>query len=208
MLLVALVGGCGSPTADVDAGGQDATVDGAVDACEGFGCTDAFTQPDALPVTQVVCPDAGYYITVNGDGVMKTLSSSFAGVPVAEFLDCCGSTTFRIVASESPDAGASVQLTQPAFENNVDGGVTFGPSTNDVYFRADGTPFASFYVPDASAVNTYTHVDPPGGIVSGSYVATVATSLKPDAATLSISGTFLACRVSDAYCGCPPPPGP
>ncbi len=208
MLLVALVGaGCGSTTVDVDAAAQDATIDGAGDACEGFGCVDAFAQPDGA-VAPIVCPDAGYFITVNGDGVAKTLSSGFDGLPIAQFIDCCGYTAFSIVGSESADGGASIRLEQASAES-ADGGLTFGASANDAYFRSDGTPFASSYVPDASPpVTTYTHVDPPGGTVAGSYAVTVATSAQPDAAALSLSGTFFVCRVDDVYCGCPPPPHP
>ncbi len=197
--------GCGSAPADVDGAAQDASVDDVDDACsDPFSCVDA--QPDGTGIETVACPDAGYYITIEGDGVTQKLSSGFYGVPMATLIDCCGYTALSIDGSKNPDGGASVHLQQPC-SKDPDGGLTFdsGPDYA-AYFRADGTTFSSNG--DASPTTVYTKLGPPGSVVAGSYAVTVAASTQPDAATLSLSGTFFTCRIADSICECPPPPGP
>lgn len=196
---------CGSTPADVDGAAQDASVDAVGDACSTpFSCIDA--QPDGPGIETVACPDGGYYITIDGDGVTQTLSSGFYGVPVATLIDCCGYRALSIEGSKNPDGGAGMQLQQPC-SKDPDGGLTFPPGLDIVaYYRSDGTTFSSFG--DASLTTVYTELGPPGSVVADSYAVTVATSTQPDAATLSLSGTFFMCRIADAICGCPPPPGP
>jgi hypothetical protein len=96
---------------------------------------------------------------------------------------------------------------QQACSKEPDGGLTFQPGPDIVaYRRSDGTTFSSFG--DASLTTVYTELGPPGSVVAGSYAVTVAASTQPDAATLSLSGTFFMCRMADSICECPPPPGP
>jgi len=193
---------CGSVPADVDAGAQDATTADAVDACsDPFAC---FEKVDA-PSGQPVCPDAGYYFTINGDGDAATLSASSDGVPTAFYFDCCGYRAISIVASANLDGGTSIYVERASMEN-ADGGFTFFPGPNyAAYYRADGTTFGGW---DASLTTAFTQLDPPGGFVAGSYAVTVASSAQPDASTLSLFGTFLTCRTGDEFCTCPPPPHP
>jgi len=189
---------CGSASADVDAAAQDATLD------VGDECALSFLCFDGSSVEQTTCPDAAYYVTIQGDGVTQTLASSSRGLPYAFFFECCGQAAFSVVASENMDGGVSIQFQQPA-TTNADGGLVFSSGTDIVgYFRADGTGFSSYA--DASPI-VYTHVDPPGGVVAGTYAVDVATSSQPDAATLSLSGTFLVCRTESETCvSCPPKP--
>lgn len=214
LLGVAALGGasvatedCGSVPADVDGAAHDASVDDAGDACgTTFSCVDA--QPDGSSIETVACPDAGYYVTIDGDGVTQTLTSNvYYGVPVAYFIDCCGYQALGIVGSENPDGGAALRIEQ-ACSKDPDGGLTLQSGPDYVaYFRSGGTTFSS-YGDDASPTTVYTELGPPGSVVAGSYAVTVATSTQPDAATLSLSGTFFMCRVQDSICECPPPPGP
>jgi hypothetical protein len=201
-IFVAIIGlvDCGSAPADVDAAAQDATTDD-VDACsDPFACFDA--DLDA-PTGRVVCPDAAYYFTINGDGDGATLSSATPdGVPVAFYFDCCGYAALAVAASANPDGGPSVDLERASVEQ-ANGDFTFLPGPNyATYYRADGTGFGSY---DDSLTTVITQLDPPGGFVAGSYAVTVASSNQPDAATLSLSGSFFACRVGNEYCTCPPP---
>jgi hypothetical protein len=197
--------GCGTSPTVFDGAALDASVDGG-DACSGdpFSCFDAQLDFDGSGVQQVDCPDGGYFITIDGDGVTQTLSSGSYGGPVATLIDCCGTVALAINGSKTPDGGGSVSLEQ-ACSIEPDGGLTFhsGPDYV-VYVRSDGTTFFTSGL-DASLTTAYTAMGPPGTVVSGSYAVTVAT---PDAATLSLSGTFFTCRMPDAICVCPPPPGP
>jgi len=118
MLLAALVGaamlgsasftteGCGSVPADVDGAAQDAPahdvdagVDGALDS-EG-------------PPAQCVCPDAGCFITIDGDGPTQTLRSngippvSYVVLPNAPWSQVYYGQGLAMGGSENPDGGAS-----------------------------------------------------------------------------------------------------
>jgi hypothetical protein len=207
MFLAALVGGaalgsaslategCGSVAANVDGGAQDATVD-------------AHAQPDAQPdgsgVGPGACSDAGYYITINGDGVARTLSSNWgvpdASVPAAYYKPPCD-PLFVIAGSENPDGGTVLYFQIQIDDNESPPPAPQGPATL-VYARPDGTYFLS--APDFGQP-IYTALDTPGGVVAGSYAVTVATSTQPDAATLSLSGTFCTLRLPDGpSSNCPP----
>lgn len=198
--------GCGSTPAAIDASAQDAATDDVVDdACgtEPFACVDAST--DAPTTIGLTCADAGYFITVDGDGdAAATLSAGFIGIPVSYFVDCCGYTAMAVTGSAYRDGGTSIMLERSS-ARAPDGGITLTAGTSFAgYYRADGTTFG--FVGDASLTTTFTKLDPPGGLVAGSYAVTVADSKQPDAAMLSLSGTFLTCRLDDAICACPPPP--
>jgi hypothetical protein len=110
-----------------------------------------------------------------------------------------------IGGSESPDGGASLLFDIEIIED-PDGGLTVlgaGSSySNASYTRPDGTVFSPSSALNASV--TLTEAEPPGGFVAGSYTATVVDSTQPDAASLSLSGTFLTCRLHDV--GGPTPP--
>jgi hypothetical protein len=208
MYLAALVGGatlggaffategCGSVPADVDGGdggAHDATVDTVGDA-------QLDAQLDGSGVA--VCPgDAGYYITINGDGVPQTLSSNwgFADVSVpAAFYEPPCARLFVIAGSENPDGGTLLYF---QISSNTSPPPAPLSAATVVYARPDGAYFHS--APDFGQP-IYTEVGAPGGLVAGSYAVTVATSTQPDAATLSLSGTFCTLRLPDG----PPQPCP
>jgi hypothetical protein len=196
-----VVDGCGSVPADVDGGAHDATVDHVSSHPDAETYVDAYTQPDGASVVPVVCPgDAGYYITINGDGVMQTLSSDHAAdvsVPWAHYQPPCGGL-FVIEGSKSPDGGTLFYFYYNTNESPppVPAGFAHG-----AYTRGDGTYFftMSMFQP------TYTELGAPGGVVAGTYAVTVATSVDVDAATLSLSGTFCTLRLPDGKpMPCPP----
>lgn len=189
--------GCGSGAADVDAAVTDATVDDSPDNC--VFCVDA--QPDTSNIQpQIVCPDAGYSITIDGDGAEQTLSNV-----LSYFIDCCGYQAVAIVGLKSLDGGAGLRLEQASSET-PDGGLVPKDAGQDYagYWRPDGSVFAAPF--DASLTTSYTQLGPPGSIVAGSYAVTV--SAVPDGGTLSLSGAFVSCRTGDMICVCPPPPHP
>lgn len=188
---------CGS----APAAAQDAGADGH-DGPDAHNGPDGHLASDAGGVS-VVCPDAdgGYYITINGDGPMQTLSSSGASdvsVPWALYEPPCGGI-FVIEGSESPDGGSLLYFQYD--EATQSPPPTLGPAIA-TYSRGDGTYF--FSVPDLGQP-IYTELGAPGGVVAGSYAVTVATSTQPDAATLSLSGTFCTLRLADGQPRpCPP----
>jgi hypothetical protein len=219
MLLVALAGaaplvgasfveGCGSApraadgSTQLDGAAQDANVD------SGDAAPDS--DADVLPGPCLVVPDAGYFITIKGDGAEQTLRSNSS--PYV-FHDVAPSVPWAVVyfeqglaigGSESPDGGASMQF-DIEIKEDADGGVTlFGPNSgysDAKYTRHDGTLFSSSAL--AAAV-TLTEADPPGGILAGCYTVTVVDSTQPDASSLSLSGTFVTRRLPDS--GGPIPP--
>jgi hypothetical protein len=191
MALFIAAEGCGSdaPTS------SDASVDAMSDAAS-----------DANPSSDVsvasACGDAGYSITVAGDGVTHTLRGNWsdpdAGAPTAYYLPAC-SRLFVIAGSDMPDGGTR-------FYFQIDSDDSPGPAAPQgsavaIYVRADGTYFSSS---PSYTQPTYTEVGAPGGVVSGSY----AMTLSPDsdaASPLSLSGTFCALRQPDGPpTACPP----
>ena len=185
------VSGCGS----VPASTTDASADATNDAPSRLDA-----QSDAT--SAAACGDAGYFITVNGDGVARTFSYDSellpdASVPAAYYLPTC-SRLFVIAGSEKPDGGALLYF-------QIDSSFSPGPSLPDgtatlVYIRADGTWFAS---KPSNGQPTFTKLDAPGGVVAGTYALTVSDV---DASTqLSLSGAFCTSRLpDDGITPCPP----
>jgi hypothetical protein len=191
-----------SPEASL-AGGE-AGIDPGIDGAPG---------PDAgAPPTQCwVCPDGGYFITIDGDGVTQTLRSNSAnavfdfGKPGAPWSQAYYEQGLSIGGSTDPDGGASLEF-DIEIKEDPDGGLTiFGPGaaySYAYYTRQDGTSFSP--APGLSASMTLTEVGPPGGVVAGSYTVTVVDKTQGDAGSLSLSGTFSTCRLCD-YIGPTPP---
>ena len=189
---------CGSEPADVDGAAQDASVDH-VDAGIGWDAlSDAGTPP-----RYVACPDAGF-ITIDGDGPTQTVRSNvlppveYATIPAFPWSQAYYGQGLAMGGSESPDGGASL-IFDIEIQEDADGGLTVlgpGPKYSYAYYtRHDGTSFSP--TSGASASVTLTQADPPGGIVVGSYTAIVVDSTQPDAAPISLSGTFSTCRLWD-----------
>lgn len=180
---------CGSVPAVV----QDASVDST-----GPNAHDA--QSDASRVGP--CGDAGYYITIDGDGIPQTLSSNWGsdvGVPAAYYQPPCD-PLFVIAGSANPDGGTLLYFQIGSNESPGPGSAPQGPVTM-VYARPDGT---YFYSAPGFAQPIYTELGAPGGFVAGSYAVSVVNSAQPDAA-LSLSGTFCTLRVADGQPqNCPP----
>lgn len=202
--------GCGTPApAVIDAAVQDATVDSHDAGMEDAGMEAAIESGADAP-SLPVCPDAGYFITVDGDGVAQTLSSNsspavfYQGIPNAPWAQAYYAQGLAIGGSQDPDGGASLRFDIEITEN-ADGGLTiFGPGSvysYAYYTRQDGTLFSPTSAVAASM--TLTQADPPGGLVAGSYAVTVADS---DASSLLLSGTFLTCRLPDFFGPTPPSP--
>jgi hypothetical protein len=213
LVVVAALGGasmatedCGSVPADVDGATQDASVDHSVfDAhVPSDAPVESDAQSDASDVVPVVCPDpdAGYYITVNGDGDAQTLSSNTwldAGVPAAIYLPPCG-RIFVIQGSASSDGGTFLDF-QYDVTNQSPPPAPTGPAIA-MYSRGDGT---YFYSAPEFGQPIFTKLDAPGGSVAGTYAVTVAADTQPDAAPLSLSGTFCMLRLPDGpTLPCPP----
>jgi hypothetical protein len=196
----------GDGTSLVDGAAQDAKLD--------TGHVGMDAAPDAddggPPTPVMMCADAGF-ITISGDGPLQTLrSNSFpnvfhAGDPQYPWAVAYYHQGLSLGGSATPDGGASLLFDVEIVEDQ-DGGLTiFGPGSAysyATYTRQDGTLFSP--TSGLAASVTLTEADPPGGIVAGSYTATVVDSTQPDASTLSLSGTFSACRLHDT--GGPTPP--
>lgn len=192
--------GCGSVfgAADADGGGRDATeADGGIDG-------DAIDADAGAATAHCACPDAGYFITVLGDGPAQTLRSNggpaihYPDVPDAPWAQAYYAQGLAMSGSEDPDGGASLQLDIEITED-ADGGLALvGPGSAYAYAyytRQDGTSFSP--TSGLSASMTLTEADPPGGLVAGSYTATVVDSKQADGGSLSLSGTFVTCRLCD-----------
>ena len=97
----------------------------------------------------------------------------------------------KIQGSENPDGGALLDFWYDTNESPPP--APSGPALA-MYIRGDGT---SFFTWPTFGYPIYTEIDAPGGVVAGSYAFNVATSMQPDAATLSLSGTFCTLRLRD-----------
>ena len=159
-------------------------------------------QKDASPTGDDAQPqsDAGYYITIEGDDVTRTLQSNRgvpddASVPASFYVPGC-QRLFVIAGSENPDGGAILYF-QITSDDDPPPAPT-QPATL-VYERGDGTYFASqatFGQP------IFSELDGPGGVVAGSYDLTVTSA---EAGSLSLSGTFYTLRLPDEQPSpCPP----
>jgi hypothetical protein len=209
----------GDGTTDAAGSGTDASTDGsfadagaAPDALDHVG-RDAVAISDARvpPMHDSGCRDEGF-ITIEGDGLPLTLRSNstppvfYFKIPRTPWAQVYDGQGLAIGGSENPDGGAILRFDIEITEG-PDGGLTAlgGDSVYRYayYTRQDGTLFSP--TSSTAASITLTEVDPPGGVVAGSYTVTVASSEQADAATLSLSGTFLTCRLHD-FSGPTPPP--
>jgi hypothetical protein len=215
--------GCGGVPAGVgvQVSNVDAGLDGAVDQNADSGSDGAIGSDveagsdgavDADADATVVCGDAGSFITIDGDGPTQTLRSNgspsnLEGIPRSPWAQAYYGQGLSIAGSEDPDGGASVRFDVEIAENPDAGLTVLGAGSGyryAYYIRHDGTLFSPTSALAASI--TLTEADPPGGIVAGSYTVTVVDAAQPDAGSLSLSGTFLTCRLPD-YSG-PLPPQP
>jgi hypothetical protein len=186
-----------------DAGSNDATATN--DASDATVDNHVFDAWVGCPNNPVVCIDADYHITVNGNGPPQVLrydtaacgtaDAAYYHVPVAydyftttqadiiegAFLDQC-------LGAGLPDGDITAALYYGSFE--------YMETTNKGFFA-----YASSYI-DASASITFTRVDPPGGIVTGTYSSLVGAPGQPDA-SMTLYGDFVACRICNRT---PPPP--
>jgi len=194
---------------DVDAG-IDPGSDGAIGSEAGSG-SDGAIGSEADVAT--VCPDAGSFITIDGDGPTQTLRSNSSpavfldGIPSAPWAQEYDGQGLAIGGSEPPDGGASLRFDIEITETPDAGLTVVGPGSAyryAYYTRKDGTLFSP--TSSLAASMTLTEADPPGGVVAGSYTVTVVSSAQPDAGSLSLSGTFSTCRLPD-FSG-PTPPHP
>jgi hypothetical protein len=176
-------------------------------------------RPDAVAISDARaplrqdsgCPDEGF-ITIAGDGLPETLRSnstppvSYFKIPSTPWAQVYDGQGLAIGGSENPDGGAILRFDIEIAEG-PDGGLTvLGPDfvyRYAYYTRQDGTLFSP--TSSTAASITLTEVDPPGGVIAGSYAVTVANSEQADAASLSLSGTFSTCRLRD-FSGPTPPP--
>jgi hypothetical protein len=212
---VVLASACGNsvnPVGVPDA--KEIEVGTSPDVAEADDAGDA--EPDwwgGCPDLPVVCPDADYYFTVNGDGPEQILHSNVwtspgwrdnlgpspgdAGyhVPFARIYHWPENPPARDVSgSDSPDAGAHVE------KDDGGGAVLRWAGTyveiveHQVLYAKDDTQYSSVYA-DAQADVVYTQADPPGGVVAGTYSVSVASPY--DAGVLSIWGKFYTCRICD-----------
>jgi hypothetical protein len=159
-------------------------------------------QPDrwsGCPDVPVVCPDADFFVKINGDGPEQVLRST-------KWWDWMNNQ------SSSPnDAGYAVPLARVYhYPDNMppigdvwasdtpDGGTVFEIATTgssiEVWYTTGGTKFVSVYA-DAQPDAVYSQNDPPGGIVSGTFSAAVGSP--SEAGTRQIWGSFVACRICD-----------
>jgi len=189
----------------VACGDQPVSVDGSLSEASKFdvGSWDASNdvQPDwwnGCPDIPVVCPDADYLVTINGDGPPQVLRSndSLAKwgapiVPIYVFRPGGGQAPPErtVLASETPDGGSAIviSLDLNTCYDDRDGGLYGG-----------GTRYCSALA-DARAGVTLTHEDPPGGIVTGTYsvLANGWANGGPTGKTLFLSGSFTACHICD-----------
>jgi hypothetical protein len=184
-----------SPEASPGSGGSGAGID------SGSGGP---IEPDgsAPPANCWVCPDAGYFITITGDGVAQTLGSNSmpgtatVGIPSVPWAQASYYQGLTMGASTDPDGGASLWFDVEIHEDQ-NGGLTINTPTYSYayYTRQDGTSFSPG--PGLSASMTLTEVGPPGGVIAGSYTVAVVDKTQPDAGDLALSGTFLVCRLCD-----------
>jgi hypothetical protein len=211
----------GDGTTDASALGEDASPDGALaDAGAAHDVTldpigrdaGAIDSDAGLPTIQgSACKDAGF-ITIEGDGLPQTLRSNslppvfdfkFPLTPWAQEYDGQG---LVIGGSENPDGGASLRFDIEITES-PEGGLTVRGLDSAYryayYTRQDGTLFSPTSATAASI--TLTEADPPGGAVAGRYTLTVVNSDEAGAGSLSLSGTFLTCRLRD-FSGSTPAP--
>lgn len=181
----------GAPDGSVDA--SDATTMDALVVFDLDGGNEAEVAP-GCPNVPVVCPDADYYLTVNGDGFERILRSNDVrdpwgsdaryDVPLAEFFPGGeGAPAHQVWATGTPDGG---------------GGYLTFEEWGISYIRADSTGFTTGWADAAPPTVVYTQGDPPGGLVVGSYAGVVGGSPTTDSGTLTLSGTFVACRICDA----------
>ena len=192
-----LVGACGNSVSPV--GLQDAR-ESEVDVLLDAGADSTGDEPgwwSGCPDLPVVCPDADYYITINGDGPEQVLRSNIwkkqwgpspsdAGyhLPVAQYNEPGMFGAFRVVwAADTPEGGTYLEMS---------------PELNTCYDNNGRTYCAA--VADAHADVVFTRGDPPGGFVSGTYSVSVGEFSKgvPTGEVLSLSGKFVACRICDA----------
>jgi predicted alpha/beta-hydrolase family hydrolase len=193
-----------------DEGGLDSGSDGGIDSDAGSGSAGAI-DPDAG--IAAVCPDAGSFIAIDGDGptqILRTNSSPavfYRGVPNAPWAQAYYAQGLSISGSAELDGGASLRFDIEIRESPDAGLTVFGPGSGysyAYYTGRDGTLFSPTSA--LAATMTLTQADPPGGVVAGSYTVTVVDSTQPGAARLSLSGTFSTCRLPD-FTG-PTPPSP
>jgi hypothetical protein len=213
----------GDGTTDASGSGKDASTDGSLaDAGAAQDATFDHVGRDAgaidsdagvSPMHGSGCPDAGV-ITIEGDGLPQTLRSNstppvfYFKIPPTPWAQVYDGQGLAIGGSENPDGGAILRFDIEIAES-PDGGLTvLGPDSvysYAYYTRQDGTLFSPTSATAASI--TLTEVDLPGGVVAGSYTVTVVDSEQADAASLSLSGTFLTCRLRD-FSGPTPTPSP
>jgi hypothetical protein len=203
----------GDGTTDASASGKDASTGGAL--AEAGAAQDATPDhvgrdADAIdadaggpPMHGAGCPDAGF-ITIEGDGLSQTLRSNstppvfYFKIPPTPWAQVYDTQGLAIGGSESPDGGAILRFDIEITES-ADGGLTvLGPDSvyrYAYYTRRDGTLFSPTSA--TAATITLTEAGPHDGVVAGSYTVTVVDSEQADAASLSLSGTFLTCRLRD-----------
>jgi hypothetical protein len=209
----------GDGTTDASGSGKDASIGSLADAGATQDATvdhvgrDAVAISDARvpPTHDSGCPSEGF-ITIEGDGLPETLRSnstppvSYFKIPRTPWSQEYDGQGLAIGGSDNPDGGAILRFDIEIAEG-PDGGLTvLGPDSSyryAYYTRQDGTLFSP--TSSTAASITLTEVEPAGGVIAGSYAVTVANSEQSDAATLSLSGTFLACRLHD-FSGPTPPP--
>jgi hypothetical protein len=158
---------------------------------------------DASMFGECSCPEAGCFITVEGDGLPRTLlanhespvayvAGAFPTVPFAQAYDHQG---LVIGGSESVDGGASVRFDVEIDESTNGALSDFGDGSAYHYAYYDGTVLyaASVTLGDAGAPD----------LVAGSYALTIV-----DAGTSpsSLSGSFVTCRLHDFVGPTPPHP--
>lgn len=199
----------------VDCGGQPTGIDGSLpDAGDVDSSSDVAAASDAEPDwwngcphfpewknIPVVCPDADYFITINGDGPEQTLRSNaptvWAGanapgyqVPVARYQPAGENfPNHHVWASGSPDGGTRIDIS---------------PDDNTCYLTSGKLYCTSVAEAGSVAAVIYTQSDPPGGFVAGSYSAVVGGWAYDDGGmggptgeVMPIWGKFFACRICD-----------
>ena len=202
--------GCGDDRSTVDSSGPD--VDAARDAgVLGFdvsaydaGLDDAAVDATGCPYFQVVCPDADYQITINGDGPQQVLRSNNDTLgeypfPVQRYTPPGGEPGFdEVWGSSALDGGVRFQLFIDGvglgalgYSNASGGGYCYHPGYCPNPF-GDAGPGFSVMILDGG---------PPGNVIFGTYAAPAGNPLMPDAGAY-LSGTFVTCRL----CGTPPIP--
>lgn len=208
-----LAGACGGEpvTADGGLGPEAAGADGD-SSWDAPDATDTATDAGSkwwtgCPNIPVVCPDADYYITINGDGPAQILRSNqtppprslwYADaeyhIPLADFYPPGGGGNgFLLVnATDTPDASGA-----PGEIGTIIAIATDPPNVHRALGYSHNGKGYSSQAADAQPDVVYTQVDPPGGFVVGSYSTFVANMYAPGTGILSLSGKFFACRICD-----------